>query len=141
MGVDGIRLLTVVAISGGVLLLALGRRKFLRPQGEQEEGHHHNLKSNLREAAFVGRRSSGSGKKKRVRFSEDVKEPSGNNVEYRRRHVHASNGVRNRERVNGGVKHVPITNACKQNLLSNRAALYHGQSQYRSQMATLMIYA
>ncbi|XXG76170.1 hypothetical protein AAC387_Pa08g0582 [Persea americana] len=69
-----------------------------------------------------------SGKKK-VRFSEEVAEPSRNNVEYRKRRGAKRVGERRRSGEEDGA-----------GLQANRSALYRGLYRYRSQMSTVMTY-
>lgn len=75
---------------------------------------------------MVGGCEAAAGKKK-VRFSEEVLEPSRNNVECRkRRGGKRVDGTRRRE------GEVVV-------LQANRNALYRGMYRYRSQMSTLMM--
>lgn len=64
-------------------------------------------------------------KKKKVRFAEDVKEPSGNGEEYRREHDQKLAMAENRGR---GTRR-----SCRNEIPANRVALYNGILKERSQ--------
>eukprot|EP01018_Ginkgo_biloba_P010651 Gb_04730 [translate_table: standard] len=137
-----IGILTVIAVSGSVIILALGRHKLLM---EPKPPHHeHSVEGGgQNEANSYGRRSClSSGKKcsrrKKVRFAEDVVEPCGNNNEYRRRHTV---GIGRRFKYLGDSKGVydckPHTLANYSNIPPNRLVLYNGMLQYRMQRASM----
>lgn len=70
----GMGLLTVVIVSGGVVLLVLGSHKLLEPKSG----------SSIERSCLISSGTRCDRKRKRVRFAPDVVEPKGNNEKYRR---------------------------------------------------------
>ncbi|WOH01038.1 hypothetical protein DCAR_0520417 [Daucus carota subsp. sativus] len=96
----------MAAVSGTVIVLALGLHKFHLPTS-----------SSLISASDASKREK---KKKRVQFAEDVVDPVGNSEEFRRRQ-------RNRGSNNGNSS----TSRKGRELQANRMALYNGILQDR----------
>ncbi|KAJ8444641.1 hypothetical protein Cgig2_023704 [Carnegiea gigantea] len=104
----------MAAVSGTVILLALRHQKSPSPPSSSQ--FQVNPISVLRPCLSSGERK-GEKKKKRVRFAEDVVDPTGNNEEFRRQRSYGLKS-RNREGQNGGMP-------------ANRVALYNGMLRDR----------
>eukprot|EP01018_Ginkgo_biloba_P010653 Gb_04731 [translate_table: standard] len=150
--------IAVMAVSGSVVLLALGRHRELLygPKESKVKGF------SQRSCLSAGRKC---GRKKKVHFAQDVVEPRGDNEDYRRRHTLAmmrrlgseneniysdictsklqegagmDEDVSDSRQVSGTrgkrVRDCKIQREIKQpNIPANRLALYKGMLQYRSQ--------
>ncbi|KAL6004352.1 hypothetical protein ACLOJK_004903 [Asimina triloba] len=136
MGNPVIGILTAITISGcSLLFLAFLKNVYAdssrRETAEEQEKNEKNP---------APKRSVSSGKKK-VRFSEDVEEPSKKNVEYRRRRRGGGREkAKFRKRDEDDGRFFERAEQKVVELPDNRSALYSGMYQYRSQMSTLMIY-
>ncbi|KAK6947997.1 hypothetical protein RJ641_001470 [Dillenia turbinata] len=123
------RIIVAITISGcSLLLLSIFRRKSPQTESNPQEDAPARLDST--HTPVKGR--------KQVRFSEDVKEPSKNNSEYRRRwrkrmlSEDGFNRERSTNRCNGKNKKMPLP--------ENQSALYHSICRYHKEKAILMIY-
>ncbi|XP_058106752.1 uncharacterized protein LOC131250150 [Magnolia sinica] len=118
---DGIGLMAVVAISGSVALVAL-------------EAHRRLLAEFLKKVELELGAGRNNQHKKKVRFADDVIEPSSNNKEYRKQHMKIStmmNGGDDRIQVTVGITGRDSIKEIASSIPPNRLALYKGIIEQR----------
>ncbi|KAJ4971905.1 hypothetical protein NE237_005004 [Protea cynaroides] len=119
---NGVGLMAVFAVSGSVALVALQLHKRLLSEFMK--------KVELELGGSIKCRS-----KKRVRFAEDVIEPSSNNKEYREKHIKSMltkvNQILGTADSNGYVHKNP-DELLEDNMPLNRRALYKGIIEYKT---------
>ncbi|PON90107.1 cytochrome P450 family protein [Trema orientale] len=120
LGSQGLVLATAMVVSSTVLFLTFSRQKITSPPTKYSGNHDSEQPSEKtkipRPCLSSGEKKKSERKKKKVKFAENVKEPTGNGEEFRNQHKKRSRVEMNCRNEIPGIQRMP----------PNRVALYNG---------------